>query len=44
MTPVSVRFFFQQCRVFNFKKLLLNVRFLSVNGIFDDVSYDVIST
>jgi len=33
-----------QCHVFPFEKLLLNVPSLSVNVIFDDVRYDVIST
>jgi len=47
MTPVSVRLFFQQLTcsaVFFLLKKLRKSPSLSVNGIFDDVRYDVIST
>jgi len=33
-----------QCHVFTFEKLLLNVHLCLVEGIFDDVRHDVIST
>jgi len=46
-TPVSVRVFFWKLTcsfMFSFRKAFVKCPSLSVNGIFDDVRYDVIST